>query len=67
MINYKVWIVLSVLAAIVAIPLYRAIDSEWSRENNGSIWITIAFFIAAAFAIIFAFNAASSHKSPGHK
>lgn len=57
MLNSKLWGLLCVVAAIVAIPLYLAIDSQWAYTNNLTIPVTIGFFIAAAMAIFFAFNA----------
>ncbi len=57
MLSTKLWGLLCVVAAIVAIPLYLSIDSKWAYDNNLTVPVTIAFFIAAASAIFFAFNA----------
>ena len=57
------WGVLAIVFAIVAIVLYTFIDSQWSRENNASILVTIAFFIMATTAILCGFNAADADHS----
>jgi predicted neutral ceramidase superfamily lipid hydrolase len=59
------WGLLSIVFAIVAIVLYTLIDSEWSRENDASIIITIAFFLMATSAIICGFNAADADHTIG--
>ena len=51
------WAVASIICAVAAIFLYTTIDSEWSRDTNASIWLTILFFASATVAILCAFNA----------
>ena len=62
MVSTKVWIALCLVATVVSIFLYKAIDSTWARESNVTILITIAFFISAAAAVLCAFNAATMNK-----
>lgn len=57
MLNRKLWGLLGLIAAILAVPLYLSIDSKWALENNLTVPATIAFFAAAAGAIFFALNA----------
>ena len=55
--NTKLWGVLALVMAAISVPLYLAIDSKWATENSMTILVTIAFFVASALAIVFAFNA----------
>lgn len=61
--NRSFWIVLCIVTLAAAAWLYKLIDSEWAREHGMSILITIAFFICAASAVIFAFNAVDAHQN----
>lgn len=68
MFTTSAWIVLSVIAAIAAVFLYRTIDSPWAMENNMTIVMTIIFFVAASIAVVCGFNAATANKhAHGHE
>jgi hypothetical protein len=43
--------------------LYVAIDSEWTRANNASFFVTVAFFLTASLAILCGMNAADTTPS----
>ena len=57
------WIVLCVMFALISIWLYSTIDSEWSQQNNASIWITICFFLTAVATILCGFSAIDRDES----
>lgn len=61
--NTKLWGLLAIVMAAISVPLYLAIDSKWATDNNMTILVTIAFFIASALAIVFAFNAVAPVES----
>ena len=62
MVSNALWITLCVVATVVSIFLYKAIDSAWATENNMTIVVTIAFFGAASLAVLCGFNAATSQE-----
>ncbi len=57
------WGLLGVVLAVISIFLYVAIDSEWTRANNASFFVTVAFFLTASFAILCGMNAADTTPS----
>lgn len=62
MMSRTLWISFSLIALVAAVWLYTLIDSTWAKENGLSIVVTIAFFISAASAVLFAFNAVDAHQ-----
>ncbi len=57
------WGLLGVVLAVLSIFLYVAIDSEWTRANNASFFVTVAFFLTASLAILCGMNAADTTPS----
>jgi len=61
------WGALAAIFAVLAIILYTLIDSNWSKEHNLSILMTIGFFAVATAAIVCGFNAVDSGNTMHHE